>query len=133
LTNQCEIYENVKVNFTSAENIRLSFTEKHDKKIPIDDISLNDLPDDEDEGNVNVYGNVMSEDDICQYKIRIEDLANVIIEKRHDEGFEKEYMMFPKGLIHAHIEGSKEENKAKNRFLTTWPYDHSRVVLKGDT
>lgn len=29
--------------------------------------------------------------------------------------------IFPKGLIHAHVEGSKEENKAKNRFLTTWP------------
>ncbi|CAG2203572.1 PTPRT [Mytilus edulis] len=132
-TDQTEIYENVKGNFSSAENIRLSFTKKHDRKISIDNISSNDLPDEEEEGNVNVYGNVISENDICQYKIRIEDLANVIIEKRHDEGFEQEYKMFPKGLIHAHIEGSKEENKAKNRFLTTWPYDHSRVVLKGDT
>ncbi|XP_076115230.1 receptor-type tyrosine-protein phosphatase epsilon-like [Mytilus galloprovincialis] len=132
-TDQTEIYENVKGNFSSAENIRLSFTKKHDRKISIDNISSNDLPDEEEEGNVNVYGNVISENDICQYKIRIEDLANVIIEKRHDKGFEQEYKMFPKGLIHAHIEGSKEENKAKNRFLTTWPYDHSRIVLKGDT
>ncbi|CAC5379813.1 Tyrosine-protein phosphatase non-receptor type 5,Receptor-type tyrosine-protein phosphatase R,Receptor-type tyrosine-protein phosphatase eta,Tyrosine-protein phosphatase 10D,Tyrosine-protein phosphatase non-receptor type 7,Receptor-type tyrosine-protein phosphatase O,Receptor-type tyrosine-protein phosphatase beta [Mytilus coruscus] len=135
LTNQCVMYENVKGNFTSSENIRLSFTEKHDRKINICEISSYDLPDteEEEEENVNVYGNVISDDDICQYKIRIEDLANVIIEKRHNKGFEKEYMMFPKGLIHAHIEGSKEENKTKNRFLTTWPYDHSRVVLKGDT
>ncbi|XP_052067766.1 receptor-type tyrosine-protein phosphatase alpha-like [Mytilus californianus] len=132
-TNQCAMYENVKSNFTSSENIRLSFSKKHDRKINIDDISSNNLPDVEEQENVNVYGNMILEDDICQYKIRIEDLADVIIEKRHDEGFEKEYMMFPKGLIHAHIEGSKEENKAKNRFLTTWPYDHSRVVLKGDT
>nr|XP_022318789.1 uncharacterized protein LOC111121708 isoform X2 [Crassostrea virginica] len=29
-----------------------------------------------------------------------------------------------------HVEGQKKENKTKNRFLTTFPYDHSRVVLK---
>ncbi|XP_061175340.1 receptor-type tyrosine-protein phosphatase kappa-like [Saccostrea echinata] len=28
-----------------------------------------------------------------------------------------------------HVEGQKKENKSKNRFLTTFPYDHSRVVL----
>ncbi|XP_056020375.1 uncharacterized protein LOC125670205 [Ostrea edulis] len=28
-----------------------------------------------------------------------------------------------------HIEGQKKENKTKNRFLTTFPYDHSRVIL----
>eukprot|EP00105_Crassostrea_gigas_P043042 XP_019927190.1 PREDICTED: receptor-type tyrosine-protein phosphatase kappa-like isoform X2 [Crassostrea gigas] len=28
-----------------------------------------------------------------------------------------------------HVEGQKKENKTKNRFLTTFPYDHSRVVL----
>ncbi|CAC5379812.1 PTPRT [Mytilus coruscus] len=132
-TDQNVMYENVKGDFTSSENIRLSFEEKHDRKIQTFDISSNDLPDEEEEENVNVYGNVISEDDICQYKIQIEDLSNVINEKRKDNGFEKEYGMFPKGLIHAHVEGSKEENKAKNRFLTTWPYDHSRVVLKGDT
>ncbi|XP_060083383.1 receptor-type tyrosine-protein phosphatase kappa-like [Ylistrum balloti] len=28
-----------------------------------------------------------------------------------------------------HIEGQKKQNKLKNRFLTTFPYDHSRVIL----
>ncbi|XP_071129225.1 receptor-type tyrosine-protein phosphatase epsilon-like [Mytilus edulis] len=133
LTDQSAMYENVTGDFASSENIQLSFEEKHDRKIRTLDISSYDLPDEEEEGNVNVYGNVISEDDICQHKIQIEDLSYVINEKRKDHGFEKEYGMFPKGLIHAHVEGSKEENKAKNRFLTTWPYDHSRVVLKGDT
>ncbi|XP_063446685.1 uncharacterized protein LOC134726180 [Mytilus trossulus] len=133
LTDQSAMYENVTGDFASSENIQLSFEEKHDRKIRTCGISSNDLPDEEEEGNVNVYGNVMSEDDMCQHKIQIENLSNVIHEKRKDNGFEKEYRMFPKGLIHTHVEGSKEENKAKNRFLTTWPYDHSRVVLKGDT
>ncbi|XP_076115852.1 receptor-type tyrosine-protein phosphatase alpha-like [Mytilus galloprovincialis] len=41
--------------------------------------------------------------------------------------------MLPRGLVYAHVEGSKEENKVKNRFLSTWPYDHSRVILRGNT
>ncbi|XP_052105306.1 receptor-type tyrosine-protein phosphatase F-like [Mytilus californianus] len=61
------------------------------------------------------------------------DLKNVIDEKKRTEGFKKEYENLPKGPVYAHTEGSKEENKLKNRFLTTWPYDHSRVVLVGDT
>ncbi|XP_052067317.1 receptor-type tyrosine-protein phosphatase alpha-like [Mytilus californianus] len=32
--------------------------------------------------------------------------------------------------IYPHLAGQKAENKAKNRFLTTFPYDHSRVALK---
>ncbi|XP_069125998.1 receptor-type tyrosine-protein phosphatase kappa-like isoform X3 [Argopecten irradians] len=30
---------------------------------------------------------------------------------------------------YTHVEGQKKQNKLKNRFLTTFPYDHSRVVL----
>ncbi|XP_052059524.1 receptor-type tyrosine-protein phosphatase epsilon-like [Mytilus californianus] len=87
--------------------------------------------DEEDEGNV--YNNIPSEQTITQYKIPIADLKKVINEKRKENGFKNEYELLPKGLVHAHAEGSKEENKVKNRFLTTWPYDHSRVVLTEDT
>ncbi|XP_052087387.1 receptor-type tyrosine-protein phosphatase epsilon-like [Mytilus californianus] len=65
-------------------------------------------------------------------KIHIENLKEAINEKLKDEGFRKEYEILPKGLIHAHVEGSKEVNKDKNRFRDLWPYDHSRVVLKGN-
>ncbi|XP_071129197.1 receptor-type tyrosine-protein phosphatase alpha-like [Mytilus edulis] len=78
-----------------------------------------------------VYNNLPTERNV--YKIPIGNLKEVINEKLKDEGFKKEYEILPKGLVHAHVEGSKEENKAKNRFLTTWPYDHSRVVLEGNT
>ncbi|VDI74377.1 Hypothetical predicted protein, partial [Mytilus galloprovincialis] len=78
-----------------------------------------------------VYNNLPTERNV--YKIPIGNLKEVINEKLKDEGFKKEYEILPKGLVHAHVEGSKEENKAKNRFLTTWPYDHSRIVLEGNT
>ncbi|CAC5376555.1 Tyrosine-protein phosphatase non-receptor type 5,Tyrosine-protein phosphatase non-receptor type 20,Receptor-type tyrosine-protein phosphatase R,Receptor-type tyrosine-protein phosphatase eta,Tyrosine-protein phosphatase non-receptor type 7,Receptor-type tyrosine-protein phosphatase O,Receptor-type tyrosine-protein phosphatase beta [Mytilus coruscus] len=78
-----------------------------------------------------VYKNLPTERSI--YKIAIGNLKEVINEKMKNEGFKKEYEILPKGLVHAHVEGSKEENKVKNRFFTTWPYDHSRIVLKGNT
>ncbi|XP_063423138.1 receptor-type tyrosine-protein phosphatase epsilon-like [Mytilus trossulus] len=86
---------------------------------------------DEEDGG-NIYNNIPSEQAITQYKIHIGDLKMVINEKRKEDGFKKEYELLPKGLVYAHVEGSKEENKVKNRFLTTWPYDHSRVVLTRD-
>ncbi|VDI74379.1 Hypothetical predicted protein, partial [Mytilus galloprovincialis] len=78
-----------------------------------------------------VYKNLPTERSV--YKIPIRNLKEVITKKLKEDGFKKEYEILPKGLIHAHVEGSKEENKVKNRFLTTWPYDHSRIVLKGNT
>ncbi|CAC5376552.1 PTPRT [Mytilus coruscus] len=83
------------------------------------------------EGDDTVYNNVPTEQ--FAYKIQIGNLKEVINEKLKDDGFKKEYEILPKGLVLAHAEGSKEENKVKNRFLTTWPYDHSRIVLKGNT
>ncbi|CAC5418187.1 PTPRT [Mytilus coruscus] len=87
----------------------------------------------DDNGDKTEYYNVNSDHDVSKYNILIEDLKEAINEKQTDEGFKKEYEMLPRGLVYAHVEGSKEENKAKNRFLSTWPYDHSRVILKGNT
>ncbi|CAG2199742.1 PTPRT [Mytilus edulis] len=87
----------------------------------------------EDYGDGNVYNNVPSKHNVFKYKILVEDLKEAINEKQKDEGFKKEYEVLPSGLVCAHVAGSKAENKVKNRFLTTWPYDHSRVILKGDT
>ncbi|VDH90184.1 receptor-type tyrosine-protein phosphatase A [Mytilus galloprovincialis] len=70
--------------------------------------------------------------DLSVYKINVQNLKKVIKGKRIEGGYKNEYEILPKGLVHPHVEGSKEENKVKNRFLTTWPYDHSRIVLKGN-
>ncbi|CAG2229397.1 unnamed protein product [Mytilus edulis] len=75
----------------------------------------------DDNGDENVYNNVTSEHDVSKYNILIEDLKEAIDEKQKDEGFKKEY------------EVQKKKIKLKNRFLSTWPYDHSRVILRGNT
>ncbi|XP_060078174.1 receptor-type tyrosine-protein phosphatase kappa-like [Ylistrum balloti] len=46
------------------------------------------------------------------------------------KALEDEYMALPSGNLHAHNVGKKTENKGKNRYKTTFPYDHSRVVLE---
>ncbi|XP_061170695.1 uncharacterized protein LOC133180136 [Saccostrea echinata] len=45
-------------------------------------------------------------------------------------GFKQEYRDIPKGELHPCEEGKKPENRLRNRYTTTFPYDHSRVVLK---
>ncbi|XP_062618451.1 receptor-type tyrosine-protein phosphatase epsilon-like, partial [Saccostrea cucullata] len=45
-------------------------------------------------------------------------------------GFKHEYHEIPRGELFPCEEAKKPENKAKNRYTTTFPYDHSRVVLK---
>nr|XP_022304858.1 uncharacterized protein LOC111111943 isoform X3 [Crassostrea virginica]XP_022304859.1 uncharacterized protein LOC111111943 isoform X3 [Crassostrea virginica] len=64
--------------------------------------------------------------------IPVEQLTVVIAEKRAkgDEGFRKEYAALPSGEIRPCEAGKKPENIPKNRFKTTFPYDHSRVILK---
>ncbi|OWF53765.1 Receptor-type tyrosine-protein phosphatase T [Mizuhopecten yessoensis] len=43
--------------------------------------------------------------------------------------FKEEFQTFPLGAMYPHEEGEKVSNKSKNRFKTTFPYDHSRVIL----
>ncbi|XP_061170759.1 receptor-type tyrosine-protein phosphatase alpha-like [Saccostrea echinata] len=45
-------------------------------------------------------------------------------------GFKHEYHEIPRGELFPCEEAKKPENKLKNRYTTTFPYDHSRVVLK---
>ncbi|XP_033738342.1 receptor-type tyrosine-protein phosphatase mu-like [Pecten maximus] len=45
------------------------------------------------------------------------------------KAFELEYESLPSGDLHENKIGMKSENRPKNRFKSTFPYDHSRVVL----
>ncbi|XP_062573999.1 receptor-type tyrosine-protein phosphatase F-like, partial [Saccostrea cucullata] len=60
---------------------------------------------------------------------------NTVIAKMstaENAGFKHEYHEIPRGELFPCEEGKKLENKPKNRYTTTYPYDHSRVVLRTD-
>nr|XP_034320792.1 receptor-type tyrosine-protein phosphatase kappa isoform X5 [Crassostrea gigas] len=63
--------------------------------------------------------------------IEIKRLGYVIEEKSKDEndGFKKEYATLLYGEKYSCDIGKRPENIPKNRFKTTFPYDHSRVIL----
>ncbi|XP_065926867.1 receptor-type tyrosine-protein phosphatase alpha isoform X2 [Magallana gigas] len=80
------------------------------------------IPTDSNYSNININTTL---------DIPIEKLEIVIAEKRKNdnEGFRKEYATIPSGELHSCEFGKKPENVPKNRYKTTFPYDHSRVVL----
>ncbi|XP_065924911.1 receptor-type tyrosine-protein phosphatase alpha-like [Magallana gigas] len=89
--------------------------------------------DEDEEGIENPYGDMyLNEETILD--IPISELENVIAEKKKNEedGFKREYAMLPHGEQYQCNAGKSPNNLAKNRFRTTFPYDHSRVVLRGN-
>ncbi|CAG2257829.1 unnamed protein product [Mytilus edulis] len=110
-TNTRNNYANVNAAVVfDAQEVNVSLTDKRQNGLQIEEYE-----------DGNVYNNVPSEHNVFKYKILIEDLKEAISGKQKDEGFKKEYEVLPKGLVCAHVAGSKAENKVKNRFLTTWP------------
>ncbi|XP_061165606.1 receptor-type tyrosine-protein phosphatase epsilon-like [Saccostrea echinata] len=64
--------------------------------------------------------------------IPLNQLESVIAEKRKDgdAGFQKEYAALPYGELFKCEAGKRKENLDKNRYKATFPYDHSRVILR---
>nr|XP_022308538.1 receptor-type tyrosine-protein phosphatase gamma-like isoform X3 [Crassostrea virginica] len=64
--------------------------------------------------------------------IPLEKLDTTVLKQGTKEynDFKKEYAVLPSGEIHRCEVGKEPENIPKNRFKTTFPYDHSRVVLR---
>ncbi|CAC5398797.1 PTPRK [Mytilus coruscus] len=78
----------------------------------------------------NLYSNTETKNVFSEYNISVGNLPNIAKIKRKHNAFKKEYSMLPMGSTLPHLEGEREENRKKNRFLTTFPYDHSRVKLE---
>nr|XP_022307759.1 receptor-type tyrosine-protein phosphatase alpha-like [Crassostrea virginica] len=75
--------------------------------------------------------------EICSdytFDILVNKLHQTIIEMKtsDDEVFKREYSMLSKGELFPCNVGKRKENFTKNRYKTTFPYDHSRVILHGD-
>ncbi|XP_021367654.1 receptor-type tyrosine-protein phosphatase gamma-like [Mizuhopecten yessoensis] len=63
-------------------------------------------------------------------KMKVTDLHEIIARKNKDEAFNTEYQNLPHGLVHPHETSKAPENIFRNRFKTTFAYDHSRVILR---
>ncbi|XP_061170744.1 receptor-type tyrosine-protein phosphatase epsilon-like [Saccostrea echinata] len=89
-----------------------------------------DIDNDEKLHDENPYGDFYINEKTIP-DINIEDLESTIKEKRknEDDGFKREYAAMPYGEKYPCDAGKQPENVPKNRFKTTFPYDHSRVKL----
>nr|XP_022308537.1 receptor-type tyrosine-protein phosphatase T-like isoform X2 [Crassostrea virginica] len=76
--------------------------------------------------SINVYMN-----ETFSNGIPLEKLDSTVAGQGSKEynSFKKEFAALPSGEIHTCEVGRKPDNIPKNRFKTTFPYDHSRVVL----
>ncbi|VDI83351.1 Hypothetical predicted protein [Mytilus galloprovincialis] len=62
--------------------------------------------------------------------VKIEELKDYIKRKQVNEGLHSEYKTIPYGPQHPTTIAQKKENMPKNRYKTTFPYDHTRVILQ---
>ncbi|XP_062579218.1 receptor-type tyrosine-protein phosphatase epsilon-like [Saccostrea cucullata] len=93
-----------------------------------------DVDDDEKIHAENPYGDFYANETIIR-DISINDLESIIVEKRmnDDDGFQREYATLPYGERYKCDAGKRQENLIKNRYKTTFPYDHSIVKLRSTT
>nr|ACH42087.1 predicted protein tyrosine phosphatase [Crassostrea gigas] len=107
---------------------------KRNREVSLQEIC--ELDDDEDielkeNETENVYYN---QTQICHKDIKILDIFASIqwLEKDSDKEFHKEFKSIPYGEQPDKLctAGKLPENIPKNRFKTTFPYDHSRIILR---
>ncbi|XP_061165616.1 receptor-type tyrosine-protein phosphatase T-like [Saccostrea echinata] len=104
---------------------------------PLNIKKLNDEADedvDEQKHSENPYGDFYANEAAIR-DIPLDQLETYIAEKRKkkDDGFQREYATLPYGERYKCDVGKNKENMVKNRFKTTFPYDHSRVILRTES
>ncbi|XP_061165545.1 receptor-type tyrosine-protein phosphatase T-like [Saccostrea echinata] len=125
------------VGLSSSKKRKLKTSIKaKDEKSLISNKDVNAIDVDEDEliHAENPYGE-MYMNNVTTPDILISRLERIISEKSKDDndGFQKEYATLPYGENHKCDIGKRDENVPKNRFKTTFPYDHTRVILRTET
>nr|XP_022299957.1 receptor-type tyrosine-protein phosphatase T-like isoform X2 [Crassostrea virginica] len=79
--------------------------------------------------SVDMYENADQVPDVYINEIK----QTIEVKSRNkNSGFRKEYSLLPNGEKYPCSAAKQPGNATKNRFKTTFPYDHSRVVLKVD-
>ncbi|XP_061170989.1 receptor-type tyrosine-protein phosphatase T-like [Saccostrea echinata] len=89
-----------------------------------------DIDNDEKIHEENPYGDLYVNERTIP-DINVEELECTIEEKRknEDDGFKREYAGMPYGERYPCNAGKQPDNLPKNRYKTTFPYDHSRIKL----
>ncbi|XP_071181848.1 uncharacterized protein [Mytilus edulis] len=77
----------------------------------------------------NEYYNLSEVQSSC---IRVEELKQYIEKKQRKEELKNEYKSIPNVAVHPTTHAQTKENMPKNRFKTTFPYDHTRVILESN-
>ncbi|XP_063400012.1 receptor-type tyrosine-protein phosphatase alpha-like [Mytilus trossulus] len=75
----------------------------------------------------NEYYNLSDVQSSC---IRVEELQQYIEKKQRNEELKNEYKSIPNVAVHPTTHAQTKDNMPKNRFKTTFPYDHTRVILE---
>nr|XP_034321299.1 receptor-type tyrosine-protein phosphatase T [Crassostrea gigas] len=79
----------------------------------------------------NPYGDMYVNELYCP-DFLTKDIGSVIMKKKkaENDGFKREYASLPYGERYSCDIGKLNVNVPKNRFKATFPYDHSRVILR---
>nr|XP_034322492.1 receptor-type tyrosine-protein phosphatase kappa-like [Crassostrea gigas] len=130
------IYQNVERenhdSFSSSRKASSRCVSKLEKTtVQSMEIKNDDIDIDEKIHEENPYGDFYVNDETLS-DIAVSNFEKIIEEKskNDDDGFKKEYATLAYGERYPCVIGKLPENLTKNRFKTTFPYDHSRVQLK---
>ncbi|XP_069109090.1 uncharacterized protein, partial [Argopecten irradians] len=117
--NKSKATENVYINVGNVESTK-------DEISP--EVKITETDVDEDEV---IYVNGPNDTDVRgETKLLMSELKEIVTAKKENEMYEVEFKSLPHGLKYPYKASNLPKNIPLNRFKTTFPYDHSRVVLK---
>ncbi|XP_069109355.1 receptor-type tyrosine-protein phosphatase T-like, partial [Argopecten irradians] len=116
-------------NSKATENVYINVGNVESTKDDIPpEVKITETDVDEDEV---IYVNGPNDTDVRgETKLLMSELKEIVTAKKENEMYEVEFKSLPHGLKYPYKASNLPKNIPLNRFKTTFPYDHSRVVLK---